>query len=113
MGPYNKFSIIDRINNNFDYSRLRSSMYDNLVTISDDCVCSWIEPLFEMPTFWHEMSRPNKGLTHYGITLIPPESLLAFREVVKRDIHINEVKKLLNLIDSAIKGDKFIIHFGI
>ncbi|MDF9825375.1 hypothetical protein M2475_001830 [Breznakia sp. PF5-3] len=112
MGPYNKFAIIANIENNIDYGMKSSKNYD-VIKISDDFVNEWVSNLEKIPTFWHNLNRPNEGLARYGVTLIPPKSLLEFLNVVIKDENKSEVKKLIELIEEAIKEKKYIIHFGI
>ncbi|MDF9825530.1 hypothetical protein M2475_001977 [Breznakia sp. PF5-3] len=112
MGPYNEFAIIDHLELEYDYSFTDKDKY-NYVKISDDFVNEWVSNLKKMPTFWHNLNRPNEGLARYGVTLIPPKSLLEFLNVVIKDENRSEVKKLIELIEEAIKEKKYIIHFGI
>ena len=49
-----------------------------------------------------------------GITIIPPTSLEKFLKVIKSHNKNNEVmKELINLTEEAIKGNNYIIHYGI
>lgn len=51
-----------------------------------------------------------------GITLIPPESLPAFQEIVMADGRMNRDEQLVALADKigeAICKEKYMIHFGV
>ena len=51
-----------------------------------------------------------------GITLIPPESLQQFSDIVTRANRHYKSQKLVLLIDmlyEAMENNKFLIHFGI
>lgn len=52
----------------------------------------------------------------WGITLIPPESLPAFQEVVIADRRMNrdgQLAALADKISEAIRREKYMIHFGV
>lgn len=112
MGPYNEFAIIDNLDLECDYSFTDKNKY-NYVKISDDFVNEWVSNLKKMPTFWHNLNRPNEGLARYGVTLISPESLSKFLDVIKKDESEDEVKELMKMVEEAKKENKYIIHFGI
>lgn len=65
-----------------------------------------------MDTFFHNTSRPDKGLTYWGITLIPPASFYIFKMILLakgKGIYL----KLIKIIEKAAKENKYIIHYGI
>ena len=111
-----EFGIIDKIDKNRDYSCYEPSKY-NCVYIDDDLyINDWWDKLMLMKTFYHNLDRPAYGLSRFGITLIPPESLPAFQEIVITDKRIYKDDCLVNLankIQEAIKENKYMIHFGI
>ena len=62
------------------------------------------------------MARAYFGLTRWGITLILPESLPAFQEIVIADRRMNRDEQLAALpvkICEAICREKYMIHFGV
>ena len=62
------------------------------------------------------MIKAEFGIARYGITLIPPESLPGFQEIVLSDRRINRdanLRKLADKIQDAINRNKFMIHFGV
>ncbi|MEH7110375.1 short-chain dehydrogenase, partial [Bacillus sp. JJ1764] len=69
-----------------------------------------------MKTYFHSLERPEFGLAHWGITIIPPESLSMFFDVVtsstlyKKSAELNE---LASKILQAKEEKKYMIHFGI
>ena len=68
-----------------------------------------------MKTYYHCMDRPDIALARYGVTLIPPESLPIFQNIVLQDKRTKtdaQLKDLANKIQEAIDNDKFVIHFG-
>lgn len=69
-----------------------------------------------MKTYFHNLNRPNYGLARSGITLIPPESLPAFLNIVLQDQRIMKEKQfvlLANKINEAMSRNKYIINFGV
>jgi hypothetical protein len=69
-----------------------------------------------MRTYFHSLNRPEFGLAYWGITIIPPESLSMFFDVVttstlyKKSAELNE---LASKILQAKEENKYMIHFGV
>ena len=110
-----EFGIIEDIEETRQYS------YDpekyNCVCIDDDIyIDDWWDRLVLMRTYFHSLDRPEFGLARWGITLIPPESLPVFQEIVLSDKRMKEddhLKELAVKIQDAVSRNKFMIHFGI
>lgn len=86
------------------------------VVADDVYIDDWRNQLCIMKTYFYGFDRPKLGLARYGVTLIPPESLPAFQEIVLSDRRINEddhLVALANMIQDAIDRKKFMIHFGV
>ncbi|RGB66909.1 MULTISPECIES: hypothetical protein [Erysipelotrichaceae] len=82
----------------------------------DKYINDWWNKLLTIKTYFHNLDRPAQALARWGITLIPPESLPAFQDIILSDKRINEdthLVELANLISMAINNNKFIIHFGV
>ena len=65
---------------------------------------------------YHRLSRPAFGLARWGVTIIPPESLAMFQETVLGDRRIRSdehLAELADVIEQAIRGNKYMIHFGV
>ncbi len=109
-----EFGIIEDIRETQEY------FYDpdkyQCVCIDDDIyIDDWWDKLVFLKTYFHSLDRPEFGLARWGITLIPPESLPCFHEIVLLDKRINKDAHLRNLADKiqdAINRNKFMIHFG-
>lgn len=110
-----EFGIIDIIDFKKDY-KYEPERY-NCVFIDDDTyINDWWERLITMKTYFHCMDRPSRALDRWGITLIPPESLATFQDIVISDYRINSDDHLVELaekIKEAIENNKFLIHFGV
>jgi hypothetical protein len=89
----------------------------NCIYIDDDIyVNDWWERLTTMKTYFHSMDRPATALARWGVTLIPPESLSIFQDIVITDKRIkndNHLVELADKIQEAINKNKFMIHFGV
>ena len=110
-----EFGIIEDIRETQEYS------YDpkkyQCVCIDDDVyIDEWWNKLVLLKTYFHSLDRPEFGVARWGITLIPPESLSGFQDIVLSDKRINEdahLRELADKIQDAISRNKFMIHFGV
>ena len=80
------------------------------ISVDDDDLANIVERLSTIDFYWHTLSAKRKGLAYYGITLIPPDSLKAFIDVIADISELNELKKLL---EQALDKNKWMIHYGI
>ncbi|SHO51554.1 hypothetical protein [Anaerocolumna xylanovorans] len=114
--PYAEFGIIDCIDKEKDYSEYEPDKY-KCITINDDIyINDWWDKLAYIKTYFHNLNRPSTALARWGITIIPPESLPAFQDIVISDKRINDDESLVLLADMiqlAIDNDKYMIHFGV
>lgn len=110
-----QFGIIDNIDETRKYSYNPEKYH--CVSIDDTLyIDDWWDRLALLKTYFHSLDRPASGLARYGITLIPPESLLEFQDIVLSDQRIRQDTHLVRLADtiqSAVSQKKFMIHFGI
>ena len=84
------------------------------ISVPDDIVNEWIVPSQIIPTYLESSKRDFKGIDHYGITLLPPTSLPMLLEIVKPWKEADEsVPRLIQLIQEAIKGEKYMIVYGV
>ena len=92
----------------------------NCVAIDDDLYLNdWWEALLHIDTFNvydRGVLQPQKALSRWGITIIPPKSLLSFYDIVVSDHRYGDDKHLVELaelIQSAISQNKYMIHYGV
>lgn len=113
--PVHKFGIIDNIDcekNIINYQPLKY----NCISVDDDIILSLNEQLSIIKTYFHSLERPEFGFAYYGFTIIPPESLSLFYDVVtssrfhKKSIELNELAKK---IIQAKEEKKYMIHYGV
>lgn len=115
MACTNEFGIIDIFDNQKSYSSYEPQKY-NCISVDDEIINGLIKPLSIMKTYFHSFNRPEYGLDHWGITLIPPESLLLFYEVITSSSYFKksvELNNLASLITKAIEEKKYMIHYGV
>lgn len=111
-----EFGILDRIDPLRDYGRSYTPEQYGCVAIDDDYLNDWWPRWAELPSYFHCLSRPEKGLARYGVTLLPPASLPAFREIVASDPRCRKdpsLCALAALLDRAVREGKFVIHYGV
>lgn len=80
------------------------------ISIEDCYLENIVSALERIELYWHTIDVRGKGLAYYGITLIPPESMLDFISVIK---NINELFELKSLMQKAYNEHKWIIHYGL
>ena len=115
MACTNEFGIIDKFDNQKDYSSYEPQKY-NCISVDDDIINNLIKPLSVMKSYSHSLNRPGNGLNHWGITLLPPESLSLFYEVITSSIFFKEsaeLNKLAIIIIKTIEEKKYMIHYGV
>ncbi len=111
-----EFGIIDQIDPEKDYGTYEPEIYDCVAIDDHIYINDWWERLTQLKTYFHSLKRPANALARWGVTLIPPESLPGFLKIVQEDKRINKDRKLKALaekIKKAIKGQKYMIHFGV
>ena len=110
-----EFGILDDFDKQKDYIDYEPQEY-NYISVDDDIINCLMEQLSIMKTHYHSFNRPEYGLTYSGITIIPPETLSIFYDVVTSSRYFTisvELQELASIILQAIVGKKYIIHFGI
>lgn len=83
------------------------------VGVEDEVLESIRERQQFIPTFYGSLKRRGKGLAYYGVTLVPPDSLAAFQDVLEFGDVEKAVMELIALVKLAREQNCYIIHFGI
>jgi len=114
-----EFGIIDSFEENKWYSEYEPEKY-NCISVNDDLIGELIikynKELKAIKTYFQVTTQPGTGLDYCGVTLIPPESLKQFIDVIiKANSHYQsqELKLLIEKISNAIDEKKYLIHYGI
>ena len=101
-----EFGIIEDIGETQEYSYTPEKY--QCICIDDAYIDDWWDKLVLLKTYFHSLDRPEFGLARWGITLIPPESLSGFQEIVLSDRRINKdihgTNNHWSLIDLNING---------
>ena len=82
----------------------------NCIEVDDTYIENIMEKLNDLTFYWNSIDRKNKGLAYCGITLIPPETCERLAAITAAEPHL---LNLTNMLISAHKEHKFMIHFGI
>ena len=82
----------------------------NCISVDDYYLEDIVSHFNHMDSYWHTLDIKGKGLEYSGITLIPPESLREFINVI---YNIDVLYELRLLSEKALKENKWIIHFGL
>lgn len=115
MPCLHEFGILDDFDKQKDYIDYEPHKY-NCISVDDDIINGLNGHLSMMKTYFHSLSRPEYGLALWGITIIPPESLLLFYDVVTTSRYFKksvELTKLASKIIQAKEEKKYMIHYGI
>ncbi len=114
-----EFGIIDDFNEKKDYTGYHPKKY-NCIAIDDGLYLNdWWNALSYIDTlnvYDKGLLRPQKALSRWGITVIPPESLPAFLDIIVKDRRYKtdaNLAALASLIKEAVKTQKYVIHYGI
>lgn len=111
-----EFGIIDKFEKDKDYSDSYEPQKYSCIAIDDAFLDDWWNKLTSIKTYFHCYSRPNFALARWGITLIPPESLEDFYDIVSTDKRSKSSKDLIDLMKllrKAISDNKYVIHYGV
>lgn len=114
-----EFGIIDFFEGNKWYGKYEPEKYD-CISVNDylieELIMKHNEELMAVKTYFQVTTQPGTGLDYCGVTLIPPESLKQFRDIIIKAnnyFKAKEFKLLTEKITEAITGNKYLIHYGI
>ncbi len=82
----------------------------NCISVDDDHLEDIVGNFDHIDFYWHTLDVKGKGIAYCGITLIPPDSIEAFVDVIKDIPELSELKKLSK---KALLENKWIIHYGL
>ncbi len=80
------------------------------VSVDDDFLEDRLAEFAGIDFYWHTLAVSGKGLAYCGITLIPPNSMPAFIEVIASTPELYELSQLMQ---KAYAEQKWVIHFGL
>lgn len=116
------FGIIPNIEYNKNYADYGREPYKtvyakyNCISVPDDFVNDWISLTYNIPTYVCSLDRKYMGIDHWGITIIPPESVKLLLDIVHSYMEKNpdeSIKKLAELLNTAIDNGKYVICNGL
>ena len=113
------FGIIDSFKENKWYSDYEPEKY-NCISVDDDLleelIIKYNKELMAIKTYFQVTTQPGNGLDYCGVTLIPPESLKQFGDIIiKANSYCKsqELQSLIEKVSNAIRENKYLIHYGI
>jgi len=86
------------------------------ISVDDEIITNLMKPLSLMKTYFQSLNRPEYGLAYHGITIIPPESLPTFLDIVLSTDDLkqyDDINELGEKIIQAKNKNKYMIHYGI
>ncbi|SHJ20283.1 hypothetical protein [Lutispora thermophila] len=114
-----EFGIIESFEENKWYSHYEPEKY-NCISVNgyliEELIAMYNEELKAIKTYFQVTTQPAAGLDYCGVTIIPPESLIEFRDVITKANNCfksKEFQLLIEKITEAIKENKYFIHYGI
>ncbi|WP_339192916.1 short-chain dehydrogenase [Aeribacillus sp. FSL K6-8210] len=110
-----EFGILDELDKTREYNDYEPHKYQ-CISVDDDVINDLHPHLLKMKTYFHSFTRPAHGLAYWGVTIIPPESLPLFYDVVTaaKDYHqSSELRELAAKILQAKEQNKHMIHYGV
>jgi len=129
MGPYAHFGIVDDFDEHKDYGTFKDeevhSFEDCLqkyhcIAIPDEIINDWWDKLMTMKSYHEHYACPKTAFARWGTTLIPPDSLGLFSEIIesctsKKYLKLcqAELANLIILLKKAKCDNKFVIHYGV
>lgn len=114
-----EFGIIENFNENGNYMEYTPEKYHCVAIDDDKYLNDWWNALLRMDTFnvySERILQPQKALSRWGITIIPPSSLPILLNIVTSDKRYKRDKRLrllVCLIQMAIEREKYMIHYGV
>jgi hypothetical protein len=115
MPSVHEFGIINNFDTQKNYGDYAPQEYF-CISVDDDLISNISKSLKIMKSYFHSYERPGYGLAYWGVTIIPPESLPMFYDVVTSSVNFKssaDLAKLASKIIHAKEEKKYMIHFGI
>lgn len=109
-----KFGIIDDFHDKA-YENYAPEKY-HCISLDDEIILNLIKPLSIMKTYFHRLDCPEYGLVYHSITIITPESLSSFLDIVLSSDawkQYDELNQLAEKIVQAKNEKSYMIHYGI
>jgi hypothetical protein len=110
-----EFGIINNFDTRKDYGYYTPQEY-KCISVDDELISDFSRSLKIMKSYFHSNKWPEFGLAYWGVTIIPPESLPLFFDVVTSSVNFKNSDELSNVAAKIIEAKeqkKYMIHFGI
>lgn len=86
------------------------------ISVDDASIQVLLPALFLIKTYFDSLDRPEYGLAYYGTTIIPPESLSSFLDIILSAKNLKkheDIIALSKIIIQAKRENKYMVHYGI
>ena len=80
------------------------------ISVDDGYIGDIVANFKAIDFYWHTLDVKRKGIAYCGITLIPPDSIKSFINVIENNANLLE---LIELAEKASRESKWMIHFGL
>lgn len=84
--------------------------YEDVITVDNDYIEAVAQELVGIQMYAHTIDVPCSGLAYCGITLIPPDALERFLNIIAEEDYF---APLSTLLQKARQQNKYVIHFGL
>ena len=114
-----EFGIIECFDECADYTEYVPERYQCVAIDDEKYLNDWWDSLLDIDTFnvyGKSILQPQKSLSRWGITIIPPDSLSKLLNIVVSDKRYRKDQSLVAfsvLIRQAIECEKHMIHYGV
>jgi len=110
-----EIGIIESIDFEYDYSAYQPENY-KCISLNDCYLDDWWRDLSIIRSYFHNMKRPSLSIARYGVTILPPDSLGMFQDIMLKDKRLKkdrELQRAAGIIGEAIACKKYIIIYGV
>lgn len=114
MSLVHDFGIIDDLSHYSDQEYALEKYH--CISVDDAFILPLLPALSLMKTYFHSLDQPEYGLAYYGTTLIPPESLSTFLDIILSYKKVKQQKDIIALSQKILQAQeekKYMIHYGI
>lgn len=112
-----EFGIIHQFNPDEDYGQAYEPEKYHCIPVDDNTYMNgWWFKTQDMATYLGSLNRPAHSFDRWGITLIPPESLPQFRDIIRSEPRLKRdkyLRALLSLVEKALEEGEYVIHYGV
>ena len=113
------FGILEQFEENKWYQEYEPEKYNCIsvdMDVMDEVFGAYREEIRAIKAFACVSTQPIQGLDECSVTLIPPQSLEVFCNIIvqaNKSLHSEKLVLLIDKTQEAMENKKYLIHFGI